>query len=45
MREIVERGPFADRTWLLHTRDAGTLYERFGFHRYERLMQRDAGTA
>jgi GNAT superfamily N-acetyltransferase len=41
VREIVERGPFADRTWLLHTRDAGTLYERFGFHRYERLMQRD----
>jgi GNAT superfamily N-acetyltransferase len=45
VREIVERGPFPDRTWVLHTRDAGTLYERFGFHRYERLMQRDAGTA
>jgi GNAT superfamily N-acetyltransferase len=42
VREIIERGPYADRTWILHTRDAGTLYERFGFHRYERLMQRDA---
>jgi len=43
VREIIEHGPYADRTWILHTRDAGTLYERFGFHRYERLMQRDSG--
>jgi len=42
VREIIEHGPYADRTWILHTRDAGSLYERFGFHRYERLMQRDA---
>jgi GNAT superfamily N-acetyltransferase len=42
VREIVENGPFADRTWILHTRDAETLYERFGFHHHERLMQRDA---
>ena len=42
VREIVEHGPYADRTWILHTRDAGGLYERFGFHRYERLMQRDS---
>jgi GNAT superfamily N-acetyltransferase len=42
VREIIEHGPYADRTWILHTRDAGTLYERFGFHRYERLMQRDS---
>ena len=27
--------------WILHTRDAGTLYERFGFRHHERLMQRD----
>jgi GNAT superfamily N-acetyltransferase len=40
VREIIEHGPYADRTWILHTRDAGTLYERFGFHRHERLMQR-----
>jgi GNAT superfamily N-acetyltransferase len=43
VRQIIEHGPYADRTWILHTRDAGTLYERFGFHRYERLMQRDGG--
>lgn len=42
VREIIEHGPYSDRTWILHTRDAGTLYERFGFHRYERLMQRDS---
>ena len=41
VREIVENGPFADRTWILHTRDAQTLYARFGFHHHERLMQRD----
>ena len=26
VREIVENGPFADRRWVLHTRDAHTLY-------------------
>lgn len=41
VREIIEHGPYAERTWILHTRDAGTLYERFGFHHHERLMQRD----
>ncbi len=42
VREIVENGPYADRTWVLHTRDAATLYERFGFRHHERLMQRDS---
>ena len=42
VREIVENGPHADRAWVLHTRDAATLYERFGFRHHERLMQRDA---
>jgi GNAT superfamily N-acetyltransferase len=42
VREIVENGPYADRTWVLHTRDAAGLYERFGFRHHERLMQRDA---
>jgi GNAT superfamily N-acetyltransferase len=42
VREIVENGPYADRTWVLHTRDAAALYERFGFRHHERLMQRDA---
>jgi GNAT superfamily N-acetyltransferase len=31
VREMVERGPFADRKWLLHTEDAHGLYEKFGF--------------
>ena len=31
VREIVENGPFADRRWMLHTRDAHALYEKFGF--------------
>jgi GNAT superfamily N-acetyltransferase len=41
VREIVEHGPFAERKWILHTRDAPGLYERFGFRHHERLMQRD----
>jgi GNAT superfamily N-acetyltransferase len=40
VREIVERGPFADRRWVLHTRDAHALYEKFGFGPHPRLMQR-----
>ena len=40
VREMIEHGPYADRKWILHTRDAGSLYERFGFRRHERLMQR-----
>jgi GNAT superfamily N-acetyltransferase len=38
--EIVERGPFAARRWILHTRDAHALYEKLGFAANERLMQR-----
>ena len=41
IREIVEHGPFADRRFVLHTRDAGGLYARLGFRHNERLMQRD----
>jgi GNAT superfamily N-acetyltransferase len=41
VRETVERGPFARCRWLLHTRDAHGLYERFGFERPgPRLMER-----
>ena len=29
--EMVERGPLAHVWWLLHTKDAHGLYERFGF--------------
>jgi GNAT superfamily N-acetyltransferase len=40
VREIVERGPFAGRRWILHTRDAHTLYAKLGFGPNERLMER-----
>ena len=40
VREIVENGPYAGRRWILHTRDAHSLYEKFGFGPHERLMQR-----
>ena len=40
VREIVEQGPFADRKWVLHTRDAHALYDKFGFAPHPRLMQR-----
>jgi predicted N-acetyltransferase YhbS len=46
VREIVERGEFADVRWLLHTRDAHSLYARVGFGPAgERLMERRTGTA
>jgi GNAT superfamily N-acetyltransferase len=39
--EIVDRGPFADRIWLLHTKDAHGLYRKLGFGPPgERLMER-----
>jgi len=31
VREAVENGPHAGLKWLLHTRDAHSLYARFGF--------------
>ncbi|HET7146493.1 MAG TPA: GNAT family N-acetyltransferase [Gaiellaceae bacterium] len=40
VREIVERGPYAERRWVLHTRDAHTLYEKLGFGPNARLMER-----
>jgi len=42
VREIVEHGPFADRRWVLHTRDAHALYAKFGFGPNERLLERRA---
>lgn len=42
VRESVEAGPYKDTRWLLHTRDAHALYERFGFRKPgERLLERD----
>ena len=43
VREMVERGPYAQVRWLLHTRDAHELYGQFGFGTPgERLMERRA---
>ena len=44
VRETVDNGPYAQRRWLLHTRDAHELYRRFGFGEpTERLMERPPG--
>jgi GNAT superfamily N-acetyltransferase len=40
VREIVERGPYAERRWVLHTRDLHPLYAKLGFGPNERLMER-----
>ncbi len=40
VRFTVEEGPFAKRRWILHTADAHGLYERLGFNRGERLLER-----
>jgi GNAT superfamily N-acetyltransferase len=41
VREAVDRGPYADRRWLLHTEDAHELYEKLGFGPGSRkLMER-----
>ena len=41
VREIVDNGPYPDLRWVLHTRDAQTLYEKFLFGEpSERLMER-----
>ncbi len=41
VREMIERGPFADRRWVLHTEDAHELYAKFGFGApSRRLMER-----
>lgn len=41
VREMVEGSPWADRKWLLHTRDAHELCRRFGFGPpSERVMER-----
>ena len=42
VREMIENGPYAGRRWVLHTRDAHSLYEKFGFGANARLMERGA---
>lgn len=44
VREMVEAGPLAEKTWLLHTRDMHGLYEKVGFGPPgERVMERPRG--
>jgi len=41
VREMVERGPYVQRTWLLHTSDMHPLYRKLGFGEpSEKLMER-----
>jgi GNAT superfamily N-acetyltransferase len=41
VREMVDNGPYAGRTWLLHTRDMHALYAKLGFGKPgERVMER-----
>jgi GNAT superfamily N-acetyltransferase len=42
IKEILERGPFAARRWVLHTRDMHSLYEKLGFGPNGWLMERGA---
>lgn len=45
VREMVDNGPYAEKRWLLHTRDMRRLYAKLGFGEPgERLMERDART-
>jgi GNAT superfamily N-acetyltransferase len=44
VREMVDNGPYSGSRWLLHTADAHTLYEKFGFGPpSDRLMERQRG--
>lgn len=46
VREMVDNGPYADKGWLLHTRDMHRLYAKLGFGAPgERLMERPRRTA
>jgi GNAT superfamily N-acetyltransferase len=41
VREMVENGPYTDLKWILHTTDAHSLYEQFGFGRPDaKVMER-----
>ena len=42
VREMVERGPYAELRWILHTRDAHGLYRKIGFGEpSERVMEKN----
>ena len=41
VREMVDRGPYADVKWLLHTTDMHTLYRKLGFEEpSQKVMER-----
>jgi GNAT superfamily N-acetyltransferase len=41
VREMVERGPYTDQKWILHTADAHELYRKVGFAEpSRRVMER-----
>jgi hypothetical protein len=43
---MIENGPFAGKSWILHTGDMHPLYRKFGFAEpSERLMERPSGYA
>ena len=42
VRELIEHGPYAERRWILHTRDMHRLYAKLGFEPNERLLERSA---
>ena len=45
VREMIDNGPYADSRWILHTADAHTLYEKFGFGPpSDRVMERPKRT-
>ena len=44
VRFTVEEGPYAERRWILHTKDAHDLYARFGFGWADRLIERPAAS-
>jgi hypothetical protein len=41
---MVENGSYANRKWILHTRDMHALYAKFGFGPNERLMERSVSS-
>jgi GNAT superfamily N-acetyltransferase len=46
VREMIENGPLAGKSWTLHTKDLHPLYRKFGFDApSERLMERPPGYA
>ena len=47
VREMVERGPMADRRWLLHTQDMHPLYRKGGFFEptWKTMARRQCGVS